>query len=173
MTGSKRFVLIGHPVGHSVSPAIHGAAYREFGLPYRYDVVDCPDQGHVQAQLERLRAGEVAGMNVTVPWKRVAFELCDRTDESAQRTGVVNVLSLDAAGLLVGSNSDARALAEEIALLHPRARTAAVIGAGGAAQAALVACRSLGIQQVLLSNRGWTLGEPRSSWRRAEASAAL
>jgi len=173
MTEPKRFVLLGHPVGHSVSPAIHGAAYRELGLPHRYDVVDCPSEAHVHAQVERLRAGELAGMNVTVPWKRLAFELCDCPDASAQRTGVVNVLALDAQGKLAGSNTDARALAEEIALLHPAPRRAAVIGAGGAAQAAVVACQSLGIQEVVLSNRGWSLAEPRSSWRRAEALAAL
>ncbi|MEO8179969.1 MAG: shikimate dehydrogenase [Deltaproteobacteria bacterium] len=173
MTEPKRFVLLGHPVGHSVSPAIHGAAYRELGLPHRYEVVDCPNEAHVHAQVERLRAGELAGMNVTVPWKRVAFELCDCPDASAQRTGVVNVLALDAQGKLAGSNTDARALAEEIAVLHPAPRRAAVIGAGGAAQAAVVACQSLGIQEVVLSSRGWSLDQPRSSWRRAEALAAL
>jgi shikimate dehydrogenase len=173
MTQAKRFLLLGHPVGHSVSPAIHGAAYRELGLPHRYEVVDCPSEEHVRAQVQRLRSGEVAGMNVTVPWKRVAFELCDRVDESAQRTGVCNVLALDASGQLLGSNTDARALAEEIAALHPAPRSAAVIGAGGAAQAAVVACQSLGMREVLVGNRGWSLAQPRSAWRRAEALAAL
>lgn len=173
MTESKLFLLLGHPVGHSVSPAIHGAAYRELGLAHRYEVVDCPSEAHVRAQVERLRHGEIAGMNVTVPWKRLAFELCDRPDESAQRTGVSNVLALDAQGRLVGSNTDARALAEEIAALHPAPRRAAVIGAGGASQAAVVACQSLGISEVWLSNRGWTLAEPRERWNRAPALAAL
>ena len=173
MTESKLFLLLGHPVGHSVSPAIHGAAYRELGLPHRYEVVDCPSEAHVRAQVERLQRGEIAGMNVTVPWKRLAFELCDQPDESAQRTGVANVLARDARGRLVGSNTDARALAEEIAELHPAPRRAAVIGAGGAAQAAVVACQSLGISEVLLSNRGWTSAEPRARWNRAPALAAL
>ena len=159
MTRPKLFLLLGHPVGHSVSPAIHGAAYRELGLPHRYEVVDCPSEAYVRAQAERLRSAEVAGMNVTVPWKRVAFELCDRVDESAQRTGVCNVLALDAAGKLLGSNTDARALAEEIAALQPAPRRAAVIGAGGAAQAAVVACQSLGMSEVLVGNRGWSLSE--------------
>ncbi len=175
----KRFLLLGHPVGHSVSPAIHGAAYRELGLPHRYEVVDCPGEEHVRAQLSRLRSGEIAGMNVTVPWKRLAFESCDVRDDSAQRTGVVNVLARDAAGALVGSNTDARALADEIAALRQRAgavtapRAAAVIGAGGAAQAAVVSCQLLGIRDVVASNRGWTPGTPQGSWRRGDALAAL
>jgi shikimate dehydrogenase len=86
---------------------------------------------------------------------------------------VSNVLALDARGRLVGSNTDARALAEEIAALHPAPRRAAVIGAGGAAQAAVVACQSLGISEVLLSNRGWTPSEPRARWNRGQALAAL
>jgi shikimate dehydrogenase len=173
MTDSKLFLLLGHPVGHSVSPAIHGAAYRELGLPHRYEVVDCPSEADVRAQVERLRRAEVAGMNVTVPWKRLAFELCDQPDDSAQRTGVSNVLALDAGGRLVGSNTDARALAEEIAALHPAPRRAAVIGAGGAAQAAVVACQSIGIREVLLGNRGWTSAEPRARWNRAQPLAEL
>lgn len=174
----KRFLLLGHPVGHSVSPAIHGAAYRELGMQHRYEVVDCPSEDHVSAQLARLRSGEIAGMNVTVPWKRLAFESCDVRDDSAQRTGVVNVLALDAAGALVGSNTDARALADEIAALRTRAgsgapRSAAVIGAGGAAQAAVVSCQLLGIRDVVASNRGWSKGAPEDSWRRSSALTAL
>lgn len=176
----KRFLLLGHPVGHSVSPAIHGAAYRALGLPHRYEVVDCPSEEHVRAQLERLRSGEIAGMNVTVPWKRLAFESCDTRDDSAQRTGVVNVLALDATGSLVGSNTDARALADEIAALRVSAgatgsapRSAAIIGAGGAAQAAVVSCQLLGIRDVVVSNRGWSLGAPVSSLRRSDALSAL
>jgi shikimate dehydrogenase len=176
----KRFLLLGHPVGHSVSPAIHGAAYRALGLPHRYEVVDCPTEAHVRAQLERLRSGEIAGMNVTVPWKRLAFESCDEKDDSAQRTGVVNVLARDAAGALVGSNTDARALADEIAALRanagalgPAPRSAAIIGAGGAAQAAVVSCQLLGIRDVVVSNRGWSHGTPGASWHRSDALAAL
>ncbi|MEY2932379.1 MAG: hypothetical protein RL033_3128 [Pseudomonadota bacterium] len=176
----KRFLLLGHPVGHSVSPAIHGAAYRALGLPHRYEVVDCPSEEHVRAQLERLRSGEIAGMNVTVPWKRLAFESCDIRDDSAQRTGVVNVLARDAAGALVGSNTDARALADEIAALRVSAgatgsapRSAAIIGAGGAAQAAVVSCQLLGIRDVVVSNRGWSQGVAAASWRRSDALSAL
>jgi shikimate dehydrogenase len=168
--GSKSFVLLGHPVGHSVSPAIHGAAYRELGWPHRYSVVDCPGEADVRAQVARVRSGELAGANVTVPWKRLAHALTDRLDPSAAATGVVNVLHLDAARRLVGANTDALALVDEIKALHPSARSAAVIGAGGAAQAAVVACRTLGLDPVLLSSRAYGLeeGRPledaRSSW---------
>ena len=167
------FVLLGHPVGHSVSPAIHGAAYRALGLPHRYEVRDCPAPEDVRAQVDRLRAGELAGANVTVPWKRLALELADRADDSARATGVANVLSRDASGRITASNTDAGALADEIAALHGAPLRAAVIGAGGAAQAAVVACRLLGLSEIAVSSRGWLGAVPRASWKHAPTFEAL
>jgi len=173
MTAPCRFVLLGHPVGHSVSPAIHGAAYRALGVQHRYDVCDCPTAADVRAQVERLRAGEIAGANVTVPHKRLALELADASDESARATGVANVLSRASDGRVVASNTDAGALADEIASLHSAPRRAAIIGAGGAAQAAVVACRSLGIERIGVSSRGWLIGTPRDGWKHAPVFESL
>jgi shikimate dehydrogenase len=167
MTRPLCFVLLGHPVAHSVSPAIHGAAYRALGAPHRYEVRDCPTPDHVRAQVDAIRSGTIAGANVTVPWKRLALELADRADDSARATGVANVLSCDERGVITASNTDAGALAQEIAALHPAPRRAAIIGAGGAAQAAVVACRSLGLVDISVSSRSWRGGEPAASWKHA------
>jgi shikimate dehydrogenase len=173
MSAVLTFALLGHPVGHSVSPAIHGAAYRALGAPHRYEVRDCPTPEHVLTQVEQLRAGVLAGLNVTVPYKRLALELSDRADASASATGVANVLSRGADGSITASNTDAGALADEIAALHAAPRSAAVIGAGGAAQAAVVACRRLGLTRVAVSSRGWRLSEPRQGWKHAATFEAL
>lgn len=173
MSRALTFVLLGHPVGHSVSPAIHGAAYRALGVPHRYEVRDCPTPEHVRAQVDALRAGELAGANVTVPWKRLALELADHADESARATGVGNVLSRDERGAITASNTDAGALADEISSLHAAPRRAAVIGSGGAAQAAVVACRSLGLVEIAVSSRSWSASSPRSSWKHAGTFEAL
>jgi shikimate dehydrogenase len=173
MSRALTFVLLGHPVGHSVSPAIHGAAYRALGAPHRYEVRDCPTPEHVRAQVGALRAGELAGANVTVPWKRLALELADRADDSARATGVANVLSCDERGVITASNTDAGALADEIASLHAAPRRAAVIGTGGAAQAAVVACRSLGLVDIAVSGRSWVASSPRTAWKHAAAFEAL
>lgn len=161
------FVLLGHPVAHSVSPAIHGAAYRALGAPHRYEVRDCPTPDHVRAQVASIRSRAIAGANVTVPWKRLALELADRADDSARATGVANVLSCDEQGVITASNTDAGALAQEIASLHPAPRRAVIIGAGGAAQAAVVACRSLGLDDICVSSRGWRSREPAAAWQHA------
>jgi shikimate dehydrogenase len=173
MTEPLTFALLGHPVGHSVSPAIHGAAYHALGVAHRYEVRDCPTPEHVRAQVEKLRARELRGVNVTVPWKRLALELADRADPSAAATGVANVLSREKDGTITASNTDAGALAEEIAALHPAPKRAAIIGAGGAAQAAVVACRSLGLTEVAVSSRSWRVIEPRAGWKHAAAFESL
>jgi shikimate dehydrogenase len=173
MSPASCFVLIGHPVRHSVSPAIHAAAYRALGAAHRYDVVDCPSPSHVLAEVERLRRGEIAGANVTVPWKRLAYELADRRDESATRTGVANVLARDSAGGITASNTDAVALAEEIAALHAAPRSAAVIGSGGAAQAAVVACKMLGLLDIAVSSRSWRTDQAEASWKGKGTFTAL
>ena len=173
MTGPLNFVLLGHPVAHSVSPAIHGAAYRALGAPHHYEVRDCPTPEHVRAQVELIRSRAIAGANVTVPWKRLALELADRADDSARATGVANVLSCDERGVITASNTDAGALAQEIASLHAAPRRAAIIGAGGAAQAAVVACRSLGLVDIAVSSRGWRSGEPAASWKHAATFEGL
>lgn len=167
MTRPLTFVLLGHPVGHSVSPAIHGAAYRALGVPHRYEVRDCPTADHVRAEVDKLRSLELAGANVTVPHKRLALELADRADDSALATGVANVLSRDERGIITASNTDAGALADEISALHAAPRRAVIIGAGGAAQAAVVACRTLGFDDIAVSSRSWLGAGPVASWKHA------
>jgi shikimate dehydrogenase len=169
------FVLIGHPVGHSLSPAIHRAAYDELGLgEHRYVAVDCPDADAVVEQLGALRRGDVSGANVTVPWKRLALECADEVHPSAAATGAANVLcptGSNGACRLVAHNTDVPALTEQLRRGRPAARAATVIGNGGAALAAVVACKALGVEQVTVVARRF-LGSDPSSWPGAEALAA-
>ncbi len=168
---SKRFILIGHPVGQSVSPAIHHAAYEQLGLDARYDLVDCPDEAAVLAQVALIRSGELSGANVTVPWKKVAFEAADEVDESAARVGVANVLAPSADGRIVAYNTDAIGLADELsratraAKLDVGARSGAlIVGNGGATRAAVVACQMNGIERVAVTARRFDANVPSRDW---------
>lgn len=169
------YVLIGHPVGHSISPAIHGAAYRALGLADRsYVAVDCPDETAVRGQLERLREGEIHGANVTVPWKRFALESADEADPVAADTGAANVIvAAEASGKrrLIAHNTDVGALADELASGREGARSAVVIGSGGAALAAVVACRSIGVTNIGVTARKWR--GPQDAWPRSPEFARL
>lgn len=160
-----QFLLIGHPVGHSVSPAIHRAAYAALGRSDAdYTVLDCPREADVQRVIERLRSGELAGANVTVPHKTLALALADRADESALAVGAANVLArVD--GQIVAYNTDAPALAEELLELVPRPRSGAlIVGSGGAALGAVVAAQMAGFAPVRVTARRFVSDVPRAEW---------
>jgi shikimate dehydrogenase len=147
------FGLVGHPVGHSISKAMHEAAYAAVGAPHRYELLDAPDTLALDRVVQRLRAGSLSGLNVTLPHKRDALRLADEVDATATAVGAANVLTC-VAGRIVASNTDAMALARRLdARLGVRRRVACVLGAGGAAAAAIVALHAAGIERVVVRAR--------------------
>jgi shikimate dehydrogenase len=134
-----RLVLLGQPVAHSLSPAFQNAALAAAGLPARYEAL-AVDPADLSVVLDRLVRERAAG-NVTVPHKEAAAERCDLRTPLAIRVGAVNTFWVDAAGALVGDNTDVGGfLAAARALLgdRPPARVA-LAGAGGSARAVLAA----------------------------------
>jgi len=170
---SARFVLLGHPVSHSLSPAIHGAAYAECGLSHRYELRDAPNEEAVKAAIGEIRSGAIAGANVTVPWKQVALSFADRADATASEVGAANVLVRDPAGGVVAHNADVGALAEELGALVAAPDVTLILGAGGAALAAVAAARRLGTRRVLVSARRFDAATPPDTWPNAAPLARL
>jgi len=163
-TESRRFVLIGHPVAHSLSPVIHRAAYLDLGLSHSYELVDCPDESAVLKIVEALRSGEIAGANVTIPWKRLAMTMADLVAPSAQRVGVANVLARSGDGAIVAHNTDVPALAEEFRRLAGSVRRVLVIGNGGSAPAVVTAAQDAGSERVALTARKFASAVPEAEW---------
>lgn len=170
---SRRFALIGHPVAHSLSPAIHGAAYRELGLPYRYDLIDAATEAELAAAVAEVRAGRLAGTNVTVPWKTSALVLADRRDASAAEVGAANTLLRAEDGAVVAYNTDVPGLASELEALVSAPARVLVLGAGGAALGAVAAARRLGAERIGVTARRFTTELPVSAWPGAEALLRL
>lgn len=128
------FGVLGDPVAHSRSPAIHAAAFAALGLPHRYLAF------HVRpAELAAAVRGAAAlgfgGLNLTVPHKQAALALCDELGAEARRIGAVNTLRF-AGGRIVGDNTDGRGFAAAARRLGVSdVRQAMVLGTGGAARA--------------------------------------
>lgn len=154
MTG-LRFAVLGHPIGHSLSPAMHGAALAALGLPHRYEAIDVPDEASLRARVDEVRRGALAGANVTLPHKVAVLAMVDEVDESARAIGAANTL-VRVKGRVVAHNTDIAGLADDLRALDVRAREAAVIGSGGAAIAAVAALRRLGASEVAVTSRSWT-----------------
>lgn len=145
----RRAAVLGHPVAHSLSPALHRAAYTALGLDgWAYDAVDVTEQ-----QLPGFVAGldaTWAGLSLTMPLKQTVIPLLDHVEPLAQVVGAVNTVLLHGSGAgrtLVGANTDVHglvtALGEGLGEGH-RIRTAAVLGAGATAASTLAALAQLG-----------------------------
>jgi shikimate dehydrogenase len=144
--------LIGHPVGHSVSPQMHNAAFNALGLNYVYLAFDIPPEMLVDA-VRGLRALCAAGFNVTIPHKVAVMKLLDELDPSAERTGAVNTV-VNNHGALRGYNTDLHGIRRVLEGRDlPLSMPALVIGAGGAARAAVAALTDLGFRRILIANR--------------------
>ncbi|MBI4282303.1 MAG: shikimate dehydrogenase [Chloroflexi bacterium] len=158
---TKRIFLIGHPVGHSVSPAFQQAALDYYALDVRYEAMDV-DVPSLPRAVSTLRDTGVMGANVTVPHKEAVVALLDELEEEARLIGAVNTIE-NRHGALVGHNTDAqgflRSLKEE-AGFDATGKTVLVLGAGGAARAVVVALAGAGVSSLVVANR--TLERARS-----------
>jgi shikimate dehydrogenase len=152
LPGPAALAVLGHPVGHSLSPAMHNAAFAALGRPAAYHAFDVPPERLADA-LRGLAALGFLGANLTVPHKERAVPLMDELDPAAAALGAVNTVAVRD-GRLVGSNTDGaaflRALLEEVGW-RPAGRSAVVIGAGGAARAVVAALRAGGASVAVLN----------------------
>jgi shikimate dehydrogenase len=151
---TKRVALLGHPVGHSRSPAMHNAAFRELGLDWRYEAVDVEPERFGEV-LRSLPDEGFVGANVTIPHKLRALEAADDPTEVARIVGAANTLSF-AGGRVRADNTDVEgflaALREQLPAA-PAGMRALVLGAGGAARAVVYALLSAGTDSVQVWNR--------------------
>lgn len=173
-----RFAVLGSPVAHSKSPAMHGAAFRALGMPHAYEKLET-SEGELAERIARLRDGTYAGLNVTVPHKTRVLAHVDSQDDSVVATGAANTLVRLPDGSIRAFNTDAPAIAGELLRLAraelegeggseepARARfvgrSAIVLGTGGAARAAVWALAHLGVATITIRARteGTFAGRP-------------
>jgi len=149
----KRAFLIGHPLGHSLSPVFHNAAFRAADLDATYALADVPPED-LAATVAALRAADVYGANVTVPYKQDVLPLLDALSDAARALGAVNTIVNDA-GRLTGLNTDvpgfaADLRAQDIAVAGERV---VILGAGGAARGVAAALAGMHVGHLVIANR--------------------
>jgi shikimate dehydrogenase len=138
-----RLAVLGHPVAHSRSPAMQNAALAALGLgeKWHYEPIDVAPEDF-EARVRAMATEGFAGANVTVPHKTAAIALADAASEGAERIGAANTLVF-AEGQIQAHNTDAGGLIGALPQ-SPRGTRALVLGAGGAARAAIWALRTEG-----------------------------
>lgn len=150
--GATRLVgIIGWPVEHSLSPAMHNAVYDTMGLNWRY--LAFPVHPNLVGQaVHGLRALGLVGANVTIPHKEAVIPHLDDLTPAARAIGAVNTISIDN-GRLIGDNTDVYGFLEALdqAGVLLEGKTALILGAGGAARAAAYGLLTRGTNVLLLA----------------------
>ncbi|RLA30397.1 MAG: shikimate dehydrogenase [Gammaproteobacteria bacterium] len=136
---TARYAVIGDPIGHSRSPAIHARFAEQTGQQLSYEAIRVP-AGTLAVAVAGVAAAGGCGVNVTVPLKEEAFRFAGSRTERAERAGAVNTLVLDGPGAPLGDNTDGVGLVRDLKInlgVELAGRSLLVLGAGGAVRGIL------------------------------------
>lgn len=149
---TDRYAVIGHPIAHSKSPAIHAAFAAQTAQDLSYEALLAPLDGFATA-VSQFRAQGGRGMNITVPFKEEAWQLADRLTERARLAGAVNTFVFG--DDVLGDNTDGAGLVRDLEVLGARLAGARVLllGAGGAARGVILPLIDAGVARLFIANR--------------------
>ncbi|MGE3624317.1 MAG: shikimate dehydrogenase [Bdellovibrionales bacterium] len=152
--GYPKAAVLGWPVKHSLSPRLHGYWLHRYGIGGSYESL-AVEPAELEKTLRHLPQAGFRGVNLTIPHKEKALAFMQAVDTPAQRIGAVNMVVVGEDGRLEGRNTDAYGFSQSLqeAGVSVRGGAAAVIGAGGAARAAIVALQDMGVSEIRLVNR--------------------
>ncbi|OGC11986.1 shikimate dehydrogenase [candidate division WOR-1 bacterium RIFOXYA12_FULL_52_29] len=149
----KLIGLIGYPLGHSVSPAMHNAAFKALNIDYEYVPFEV-DQYDLSQSVVGMRALHIAGFNVTVPHKEAIVPLLDDVTKLAQVIGAVNTVQ-NQEGTLIGYNTDGPGFLESLredAEFDPLGKEVVVLGAGGASRAVSIMLTETKVKSLVIAD---------------------
>lgn len=150
---TKPFAVLGHPIGHTLSPVMHNAALESLGMDAIYLAFDVPPE-RLMTVLPSMADMGFGGVNLTVPLKEVAFRGLADLDDSARRLGAVNTVQFLPAGLR-GHNTDGKGFlraVKEAFGASTRGRSVFVLGCGGAGRAVAITTAVEGCERILLAD---------------------
>lgn len=150
---TERYAVIGHPVSHSKSPAIHTEFARQTGEDLIYERIEAPLDGF-EAAVDAFRRSGGRGLNVTLPFKEAAFRCSGELSARARTAGAVNTLAFR--DRVFGDNTDGVGLVRDIEVnvgVALRGKTVLLVGAGGAAQGVVGALIDASVARLVIANR--------------------
>jgi len=149
--GTRLCGVIGDPVEHTMSPAMHNAAFAQMGLDYVYVPFKVKKVGLSRA-IDGMRGLNIRGLSVTIPHKVTVIPLLDKLDPLAEKIGAVNTITNDD-GVLTGSNTDAGGFLQALLArgIEPKGKKIVILGAGGASRAISFILAERGAHLVILN----------------------
>ena len=150
-----RYAVVGNPVAHSLSPRIHASFAAQTAQKISYEAIEIPVDSFANG-IRDLQQKGFSGVNVTVPFKREAWELCDHLSTRAQDAGAVNTLSFLADGSVAGDNTDGVGLTRDLVDnlgVTIEGQKILLLGAGGAVRGVLGPILALSPDRLTIANR--------------------
>ena len=149
----KHFAVIGSPVDHSLSPAMHQWVFDSLKLDAKYEKIKVSNN-ELPKIIKKMQNGELDGVNITIPYKEMIIEHLDEVNQRAKSIGAVNCI-LKSGSKIIGNNTDWYGFSMVLKNndINPIGREVIVLGAGGSAKSILYALRHMGVQKILLLNR--------------------
>lgn len=152
----QKYLVVGHPIDHSLSPLIQGLFAEQCGLSdFVYETHDVEPGGFIEAMAVLRRDNSLQGLNVTLPFKMDAADYCDKITDRARAAGAVNTICIGA-GYTLGDNTDGVGLERDIEKrggIQLKGQRVLVIGAGGAARGVISHFKTLGCAKIDITNR--------------------
>jgi shikimate dehydrogenase len=171
---AKNAAVIGYPIAHSKSPIIHNYWMGQHHIDASYGFVEIKPEKFAADVKNLVDDKNIAGFNVTAPYKQEIMTFCDEIDASAQHIKAVNTVVKLENGKVMGANTDAYGFWQNILVNYPNfsitGDTVSVLGAGGAARAAVYALREQGAGKIIILNRTFETAQKLATEFSAEAA---
>ena len=150
----KFFGIIGSPIKHSLSPVLHNYWFDKYKINADYSIIEATDNDLTKI-ISKIKNGSLAGVNVTLPFKKKIINHVDKIINDAEQTGSVNTVLLDADNSIIGENTDVFGL--QAAYLkeidNDLDKKSLVIGAGGVSPSVILSLQKSGIKNISITNR--------------------
>ncbi len=150
----KKFGIIGNPIKHSLSPVLHKYWFKKYDIDADYTLIEEADK-NISEIIKKIKVGEYAGINVTLPFKQKIINHIDKVVNDAELTGSVNTVFLNDDKTIIGENTDVYGL--QAAYLKEidncSSKKALVIGAGGVSPSVILSIKKSGLKNISITNR--------------------
>ena len=149
----NKYLVIGNPIDHSLSPALHNYWLKENNINATYDKIKLEDH-EIKNFIQDIKEQKVAGCNVTVPFKKTVIPFLDKLSSEADQTQSVNTITFDN-GDLVGHNTDIAGFVTAIKKLNfsVKRKRVLILGAGGVVSSIIFALKNMHVHEIIISNR--------------------
>ena len=149
----KKYLVIGNPIDHSLSPKLQNWWLKENKIDATYDKIKL-EVHEIKNFIQEIKEQKIAGCNVTVPFKKIVIPFLDRLSPEAEQTQSVNTITYDN-GDLVGHNTDIAGFDSAIKKLDfsMKGKKVLILGAGGVVPSIIFALQKMNVQEITISNR--------------------